>query len=41
MLKALERRLERLSPTQRQQFAEWLEILAQDEISTPKDKHPS
>ncbi|GIW29978.1 MAG: hypothetical protein KatS3mg071_0152 [Meiothermus sp.] len=41
MLEALERRLERLSPTQRQQFAEWLEILAQDEISAPKDKHPS
>jgi DNA-binding MarR family transcriptional regulator len=32
MLKALERRLERLSPPQRQQFAEWLDILAQEEI---------
>lgn len=37
ILKALERRLERLNPQQRRQFAEWLEILAREEAPVPKE----
>lgn len=36
ILKALERRLERLNPQQRRQFAEWLEILAREEAPAAK-----
>ncbi|ADD26923.1 MarR family winged helix-turn-helix transcriptional regulator [Meiothermus ruber] len=37
ILKALERRLERLNPQQRRQFAEWLEILAREEAPVSKE----
>lgn len=37
ILKALGRRLERLNPQQRQQFAEWLEILAREEAPVSKE----
>ncbi|AWR85362.1 MarR family winged helix-turn-helix transcriptional regulator [Meiothermus taiwanensis] len=37
ILKALERRLERLSPQQRRHFAEWLEILAREETPAHKE----
>ncbi|WP_337867813.1 MarR family transcriptional regulator [Meiothermus sp.] len=37
ILKALERRLERLNPQQRRQFAEWLEILAREEAPVLKE----
>ncbi|GIW25946.1 MarR family winged helix-turn-helix transcriptional regulator [Meiothermus sp.] len=38
ILAALERRLARLTPAQRQQFAQWLEVLAQEEAPPSKEQ---